>query len=813
MHVGRNSYVLTLGAAALLLFSLSACSTSGGGGRATSTSLPRAAALPVSLGTASHFVILAKSGISTVPTSIVTGDMGVSPSTSTAITGFSLIADSSNAFSTSTQVTGKVYAAEYAVPTPAYMTTAVSDMQLAFTDAAGRTADVTELGAGNIGGLTLTPGVYKWGTGLLIPTDVTLTGSATDVWIFEIAQDLTMNSATKVLLAGGALPKNIFWQVSGAVNIGTTAHLEGVVLTQTAVTMATGSSINGRLLAQTAVTLNASTVNGGVDLTAPTVMANTPLTGATGVPLSGKISATFSKPMDPTTLTASTFTLTSGANATPVLGTVSYANATATFVPASALVSNVSYTATITTGAKSASGVALAAKRVWTFTTAATTATVPALVSTTPLNGATSVLVTEKASATFSEAMDAATLTPSTFTLTSGTNATPVLGTVSYASTTATFAPTAPLASDTLYTATITTGARSASGVALAANRAWTFTTAGVTPTAPKVLSNTPLSGATGVALNGSASATFSEAMDPTSLTASTFTVTTGTSTVPVPGTVSYTHLTARFVPSAPLVSNSSYTATITTGAKSALGVALALNSVWSFTTTNLAVAGLPVNLGTAGSYVILAKSGISTVPTSAITGDLGLSPAAATYITGFSLTADTTNVFSTSQQVTGKVYAVDYAVPTPSNLTTAVTDMELAFTDAAGRAPTVTELGAGNIGGMTLAAGVYKWGTGLLIPTDVTLTGSATDVWIFEIAQDLTLSSGVKVILAGGALPKNIFWQVSGAVMVGTTAHLEGVVLTQTNVAMATGASINGRLFAQTAVTLDGNTVVEPAK
>ena len=146
------------------------------------------------------------------------------------------------------------------------------------------------------------------------------------------------------------------------------------------------------------------------------------------------------------------------------------------------------------------------------------------------------------------------------------------------------------------------------------------------------------------------------------------------------------------------------------------------------------------VNLAAAGDYVILAKTGISTVPTSAVTGNLGVSPAAATFITGFSLTADATNVFSTSPQVTGKVYAADYAAPTPSNLTTAVGDMQLAFTDAAGRAPDVTELGAGNIGGMTLAPGVYKWGTGLLIPTDVTLDGSATDVWIFQIAQDLTM-------------------------------------------------------------------------
>jgi hypothetical protein len=220
------------------------------------------------------------------------------------------------------------------------------------------------------------------------------------------------------------------------------------------------------------------------------------------------------------------------------------------------------------------------------------------------------------------------------------------------------------------------------------------------------------------------------------------------------------------------------------------------------------------VNLGSAGSFAVLAKSAISTVPSSAITGDVGLSPAAATFITGFSETADSSNVFSISPQVTGKIYASTYAPPTPSNMTVAVLDMEAAFTAAAGHAPGLglTDLGAGNVGGMTLAPGCYKWGTGLLVPTDVTLTGSATDVWVFMIAQDLVVSSGVQVILAGGALAKNVFWQVSGLVTVGTTAHLEGVVLSQTAITLATGASINGRLLAQTAVALDQNIVVQPA-
>ena len=219
-----------------------------------------------------------------------------------------------------------------------------------------------------------------------------------------------------------------------------------------------------------------------------------------------------------------------------------------------------------------------------------------------------------------------------------------------------------------------------------------------------------------------------------------------------------------------------------------------------------------PVVLGAAGNYVILAKSGISTVPTSAITGNLGLSPAAASYITGFSLVADASGVFSTSAQVTGNVYASDYAIPTPANLTTAVSDMETAYTDAAGRAlPDFTELGAGEIGGLTLVPGLYKWGTDVLISTDVTLNGGPNDVWIFQIAQGITQASATKVILTGGALPKNIFWQSFGVVALDTTAHMEGVILSQTAITLNTGATINGRLLAQTAVTLDANTVTHP--
>ncbi len=329
---------------------------------------------------------------------------------------------------------------------------------------------------------------------------------------------------------------------------------------------------------------------------------------------------------------------------------------------------------------------------------------------------------------------------------------------------------------------------------------------------APTVVGNTPPSGATGVALNGNVTASFSEAMDLATLTAATFTLTSGSPAVPVQGTVIYAGDTAVFWPAAYLASDLTYTATITTGAASASGAALAADHAWTFTTGDVVAPSLPVNLGTAGGFAILAKSGISTVPISAVTGNVGVSPAAASFITGFSLIADATNVFATSTQVVGMVFAADYAPPTPSNMTTAIGDMELAFTDAAGRAPGVTELGAGDVGGMTLAAGVYKWGTGLLIPTDVTLAGSATDVWIFQIAGDLTVSSAANVFLSGGALPENVFWQVAGFVDVGTTAHVEGIILTQTSITLRTGASVTGRLLAQTAVTIDTSVIVEPS-
>ena len=328
---------------------------------------------------------------------------------------------------------------------------------------------------------------------------------------------------------------------------------------------------------------------------------------------------------------------------------------------------------------------------------------------------------------------------------------------------------------------------------------------------APTVTSTSPVRSATGTATNTKILVTFSKGMDPVTITTATFTLKQGTTSVS--GTVTYAGLTATFNPSASLAANTAYTATITTGAKDLAGNALASAVVWSFTTgTTPATGPAPVNLGTAGNYVILAKSGVSTTGTTAVVGNIGLSPAATSFLTGFALVMDSTNTFATSSLVTGKVYAADMAPPTPDALTTAVGDMEAAYTDAAGRTnPDATELGAGDISGMTLVPGLYKWGTGVTINTGVTLSGGANDVWIFQIAQDLTVANGAIITLSGGAQAKNIFWQVSGAVALGTTSDFKGIILCQTGIAIQTGASLNGMALAQTAVTLDATTVTKP--
>lgn len=328
---------------------------------------------------------------------------------------------------------------------------------------------------------------------------------------------------------------------------------------------------------------------------------------------------------------------------------------------------------------------------------------------------------------------------------------------------------------------------------------------------APQVFGTYPDDLDTDVAINRYPAVTFNEDMRSDTLTTESFTLVNGENSVT--GTVEYSGRMATFVTTTNLEINTLYTATISTHVKDLAGNSLVAEKKWSFTTGSMLAAGPdPVNLGTAENFTILAKSAIATVPLSVITGTIGVSPAAASYITGFSLVMDPSNTFSTSPQITGKVYAANYVSPSPQNMTTAIGDMENAYIDAAGRTNAdYIELGAGDISGLTLVPGLYKWGTALLITSDVILKGRSNDVWIFQVAGDVTVNSGVKMILEDGAKPENIFWQSFGAIVFNTTAHGEGVYLSSTGISLATGASVNGRLLSQTAVTLDKSVVNEP--
>jgi len=379
----------------------------------------------------------------------------------------------------------------------------------------------------------------------------------------------TINTATFTLTGPGAMP------VSGTVSYaGTTATFAPTaVLTTSTLYMAT---ITTGAKNPAGVALAANYVWTFTTAPAATVVSTIPANGTTVVAVNTAISATFSEAMNPATINAVTFTLT-GPGATPVGGIVTYSGSTATFTPTAVLANSTLFTATITTGAKDPAGAALAANFAWTFTTAVP----PTVVSSIPANGATAVAVNTAISATFSEAMNPATINASTFTLT-GPGATPVSGTVTYAGTTATFTSTAVLANSTLYMTTITTGAKDPTGAALAANFVWTFTTA----PPPTVISTIPVNGATAAAVNTAISATFSEAMDPATITATTFTLA-GPGATPVAGVVTYSGSTATFTPSADLATGILFTATITTGAKDPAGVGLAANYVWTLTTAS----------------------------------------------------------------------------------------------------------------------------------------------------------------------------------------------------------------------------------
>lgn len=417
----------------------------------------------------------------------------------------------------------------------------------------------------------------------------------------------------------------------------------------------------------------------------------------------------------------------------------------------------------------------------------------PTVTSNVPGDRATAVALTTAITATFSEPMNPATLTTLTFSVRQG--ATPVNGTVmlDVAGTTARFTPTLPLLASRPYTAMITTGAQATGGLTLAADHVWTFRTAS-NALPPTVTSTTPLAGAMNVSTNVSPTATFSRAMDPASIDPLTFTLVQGATLIG--GTVTLDSLTntATFDPTSPLVAGLVYTASIATGAMDTASVSLTTSVSWSFTTG--ACAQAPITLGVAGTFAVLAGSTVTSTGLSTVTGDLGVSPLTA--VTGFppGILVGTQHTDATSA--------------------TAIADLTTAYNEAAGRGPVecVTAV-AGNLGGMTLVPGLYKSTSSLIINSgNLTLDaqGDPDAVWVITMATTLETTSGLGVILAGGARSENIYWQVGTSATLGAGSMFHGTIMADQAITLNTGATLLGRALARiAAVTLDSNIVTLP--
>jgi hypothetical protein len=491
------------------------------------------------------------------------------------------------------------------------------------------------------------------------------------------------------------------------------------------------------------------------------------------------------------------------------------------------------------------------------------------VVTTDPADKAVDVLINKVITATFNTNMDASTITGSTFTITDGTTA--VDGTVAATADAAvyTFTPKTPLKPFVKYTGKITMDARDTFHSAMVEDYVWTFTTI------PALgLSSTPAAGGTTIGAGMFAQGSVA-VVNATPNTGFTFTNWTDGATV-VSTSPSFTfpmagnrNLVANFAAivagkygvvltanpaiggvtfgsgsfdadldhTIVAVANTGYSFVNWTGDETSTAASLTfkLNSnkkiVANFkldpTNTNpnppitpvppvgtMPIGPAAINLGSAGDFSILTKSGISTTGITSVDGDIGVSPAAASAITGFGLIMDTNNQSSHTPIVTGKVYAADYSAPTPAKMTTAVADMETAFTTANGLTTPAPVVGlyAGDISGRILPPGLYKWSTGVLITNaGVTLAGGPNDTWVLQIAQDLTVNSSAIVHLIGGAQAKNITWVVSGQATLGTNANFSGTILSKTLISLNTGAVVTGKLLAQTAVTLNASTVKKP--
>ena len=522
---------------------------------------------------------------------------------------------------------------------------------------------------------------------------------------------------------------------------------------------------------------------------APMVISTDPANMDTGVALNKVISATFNMAMDPTTLNSTTFTLYQGL--TQINGVVSNSGTRAFFDPNIDLTANTVYTATITTGAKNPQGVAISSNYVWTFRTG-TKLLGPEVIFTDPTDKDTGVVLNKNVTATFNMPMDPLTIDNTTFTLKQGV--TSIGGAVSYSGTKATFNPTNDLLPSTTYTATITMGAKNLTGTSLAKDTVWTFKT--LAATIPMVISTDPFNLETKVAHDKNVTATFNMPMDPLTIDNTTFTLKQGVTSIG--GAVSYIGTKASFNPTSDLLPSTTYTATITTGAKNLAGTPLANDYVWTFTTMGPS-GPMAVNLDCAADFAVLAGSTVVNTGPTVVDGDLGLSPG--TSVTGF----------PPGSVINGSILINT----TKSN--DAKLCLTTAYNDAAGRSLNVINVPSGQLGGLTLAPGLYRSGISSfeITGSDLTLDaqGNANAVWIFQMpSSTLTVGNGIKVTLTNGASAANIIWQVGSSATIGTTAEMKGNILADQSITLQTGAILLGRALTRiAAVTLDDNAVTKP--
>ena len=581
---------------------------------------------------------------------------------------------------------------------------------------------------------------------------------------------------------------------------------------------------------------------------APTVTATTPVAATpatTGVATGSVVTATFSKPMTTSTL-ASSFTLACPAG-TNVTGSVAYdaATRTATFTPAQPLPASTLCVATITTAAQDTQGLGLAANLSWSFVTALGDSTRPTVAGVAPAAGAPAAPINTKLTATFSENMAAGTLNATSFTLLNTTLGTAVAGSVSYAaaSRTATFTPTAgTLASNSAFTATISTAATDLAGNALAGNTAvlpaagaqvWSFSTSASTDlVAPTVTAISPADAAPGVCLGTVVSATFSEPIDPATLSTASFLVT--DAGVAVPGSVSYNAASqvASFTPSAAagFAPSRSFVVTIVSGSagvKDLAGNALAADRVWSFATGTQACASA-VNLRSAAAFGAfgggagVTNQGINSV----VNGNLGTT-AACTLVTGFHDGANTyTQTPLNVGGVNGSIFCGPPAPGTTSTLALAaqaLADATLAYNELAAM-PAGSDPGAGQLGGLVLAPAVYTaaGGTFSITSGDLVLDarGDANAMWVFQSASALTVGLNAtprRVTLINGAQARNVFWKVGSAARIEDGSTMVGTIIAPAGVTISTAgqtiqSTLIGRALGLTAsVTLVNTTVVAP--